>query len=143
MIFFYNKILGQMGLIISTEEKNALIQCQSDIRYKYTLKRIADTETLWSIVENEDTFSIQYHGKMKLFPIWSAKEYTQDFCVNERKDCQSIAIDLDCFENSVIDFICEKGLYINVFLCRKDPFGQIVSLNKFAEDLSILLEDYE
>lgn len=39
-----------MGLIISTEEKNALIQCQSDIRYKYTLKRIADTETLWSIV---------------------------------------------------------------------------------------------
>ncbi len=25
-----------MGLIISTEEKNALIQCQSDIRYKYT-----------------------------------------------------------------------------------------------------------
>lgn len=36
-----------MGLIISTEEKNALIQCQSDIRYKYTLKRIADTETLW------------------------------------------------------------------------------------------------
>ena len=74
-----------MGLIISTQKKNALIQCQSDIRYKYTLKRIADTETLWSIVENEDTFSIQYHGKMKLFPIWSAKEYTQDFCVNERK----------------------------------------------------------
>lgn len=132
-----------MGLIISTEEKNALIQCQSDIRYKYTLKRIADTETLWSIVENEDTFSIQYYGKMKLFPIWSAKEYTQDFCVNERKDCQSIAIDLDCFENSVIDFICEKGLYINVFPTEKDPFGQIVSLNKFAEDLSILLEDYE
>lgn len=26
---------------------------------------------------------------------------------------------------------------------EKDPFGQIVSLNKFAEDLSILLEDYE
>lgn len=132
-----------MGLIISTEEKNALIQSQSDILYKYTLKRIADTETLWSIVENEDTFSIQYHGKMKLFPIWSAKEYAQDFCINERKDCQSIAIDLDCFENSVIDFICEKGLYINVFPTEKDPFGQIVSLNKFAEDLSILLEDYE
>lgn len=80
---------------------------------------------------------------MKLFPIWSAKEYVQDFCVNERKNCQSIAIDLDCFENSVIDFICEKGLYINVFPTEKDPFGQIVSLNKFAEDLSILLEDYE
>ena len=50
---------------------------------------------------------------------------------------------MDCFENSVIDFICEKGLYINVFPTEKDPFGQIVSLKKFAEDLSILLEDYE
>lgn len=45
-----------MGLIISTEEKNALIQCQSDIRYKYTLKRIADTETMWSIVDNNGAF---------------------------------------------------------------------------------------
>lgn len=48
-----------MGLIISTEEKNALIQCQSDIRYKYTLKRIADTETMWSIVDNNGAFFIQ------------------------------------------------------------------------------------
>lgn len=56
---------------------------------------------------------------MKLFPIWSAKEYTQDFCVNERKDCQSIAIDLDCFENSVIDFICEKVFTSMCFLQKK------------------------
>ena len=131
-----------MGLIISTEEKKSLIQCQSETRYTYTLKRIADTETMWSIVENGNTFFIQHHGKMKLFPIWSAKEYARDFCVNERKNCQSITINLDYFENSVIDFICEKALYINVFPTVKEPLGQIVSLNKFAEDLSVFLEDY-
>ena len=132
-----------MELRISTEEKKALIQCQTEVRYKYTLKRIADTETLWSIVEGKDSFSIQSKGKMRLFPIWSAKEYAQAFCVNERINCQSIAIPLDFFENSVIDFICEKGLYINVFPTEKEPFGQIVSLNRFAEDLSDFLEDYQ
>ena len=71
-----------------------------------------------------------------------AKEYAQAFCVNERINCRSVAITLDCFENSVIDFICEKGLYINVFPTEKEPLGKIVSLNRFAEDLSVFLEDY-
>lgn len=108
-----------MELRISIEEKNALIQCQAEVRYKYTLKRIADTETMWSIVGNDNSFSIQSNGKIKLFPIWSAKEYAQAFCVNERINCRSVTITLDCFENSVIDFICEKGLYINVFPFQK------------------------
>jgi len=30
------KSLGQMELRISIEEKNALIQCQAEVRYKYT-----------------------------------------------------------------------------------------------------------
>lgn len=103
-----------MELRISTEEMNALIQCQAEVRYEYTLKRIADTETLWSIIGSKNSFSIQSNGKIKLFPIWSAKEYAQAFCTNERNNCRSIAITLDCFENLVIDFICEKGLYITV-----------------------------
>lgn len=53
-----------MELRISIEEKNALIQCQAEVRYKYTLKRIADTETMWSIVGNDNSFSIQSNGKI-------------------------------------------------------------------------------
>ena len=132
-----------MDLKISTEELKALIQCQPEIRYQYTLKRIADTECMWSIVGNYDSFAIQDYGDKRLLPIWSSKEYAQAFCVNDRAKFKCYAISLDKFEDYVIDFICNERLLINVFPTEKDPFGKIVGLNKFAEDLSIILEDYE
>lgn len=63
-----------MELRISIEEKNALIQCQAEVRYKYTLKRIADTETMWSIVGNDNSFSIQsIQWKDKIIPYMVCK----------------------------------------------------------------------
>ena len=132
-----------MELKISIEELKALINCKSEIRYQYTLKRIADTECMWSIIGSNNSFAIQdYEGK-RLLPIWSSKEYAQAFCVNDRAKFKCCAISLDKFEESIIDFICNERLLINVFPTEKDPFGKIVGLNKFAEDLSIILEDYE
>ena len=45
-------------LIISENEFNALIKSQPDVRYQYALKRIVDTETMWSIVDNNGAFLI-------------------------------------------------------------------------------------
>lgn len=42
----------------------------------------------------------------------------------------------------MIDYICQNDLLINVFPTVSDPFGKIVGLNTFAEDLSKALEDY-
>lgn len=46
-------------LRISNEEYEALTKCQPEVRYQYTLKRIADTETMWSIVGDKNSFAIQ------------------------------------------------------------------------------------
>lgn len=119
------------------------MQCQPEVRYQYTLKRIADTESMWSLVESEKSFVIQTYGDKQLFPIWSSKEYAQAFGVNNRANFRCTSITLDYFEEAIIDFICSKELLINVFPTAEEPLGKIVSLNKFAEDLSILLEDYE
>ena len=43
-------------LIISENEFNALIKSQPDVRYQYALKRIVDTETMWSFVDNNGAF---------------------------------------------------------------------------------------
>lgn len=131
-----------MDLKISTEELKALIQSKPEIRYQYTLKRIADTECMWSIIENNDSFAFQDYEDKRLFPIWSSKEYAQAFCTNDRADFICIAITLDYFEERVIDLICDEGLLINVFPTENEPVGKIVGLNKFAEDLSVFLEDY-
>jgi hypothetical protein len=146
----YNIYMTTMGketslneLRISNEEFETLTKCQPEVRYQYTLKRIADTETMWSIVGGKNSFAIQSFGKERLLPIWSSKEYAQAFCMKENADCESIAITLDSFEESVIDYICKEELLLNVFPTIQEPVGKIVGLNTFAEDLSKILEDYK
>ena len=130
-------------LRISNEEFEALTKCQPEVRYQYTLKRIADTETMWSIVGDKSSFAIQSFGKERLLPIWSSKEYAQAFCINDNADCESVAITLDSFEESVIDYICKEGLFLNVFPTVQESLGKIVGLNTFAEDLGEFLDDYK
>lgn len=127
-------------LMISNEEFEALTKCRPEVRYQYTLKRIADTETMWSIVRDKSSFAIQSFGKERLLPIWSSKEYAQAFCINDNADCESIAITLDFFEESVIDYICKEELLLNIFPTVQESLGKIVGLNTFAEDLSDILE---
>ncbi len=129
-------------LYISSEEFEALTKCNSEIRYSYTLKRIADTEVIWSIIDEAGLFAIQNCNKRLFFPIWSSEEYAQSFCTTEWNNFNSFAITLDYFEEHIIDYICQNGLLINVFPTISDPFGKIVGLNTFAEDLSKALEDY-
>lgn len=130
-------------LDISYKEIKALEKCNSEIRYNYTLKRIADTETLWSIVDQDGCFAIQTYNNKKFLPIWSSKEYAQVFCANEWNSYKWIAITLDSFEDSVIDFICQNGVLLNVFPTKLESLGKIIDLNTFAEDLSKFLEDYQ
>ena len=129
-------------LYISSEEFEALTKCNPEIRYSYTLKRIADTEAIWSIVDKAGIFAIQNCDKRRLFPVWSSEEYAQSFCTKEWKDFNSSAFTLDYFEEHMIDYICQNRLLINVFPTISEPFGKIVGLNAFAEDLSKALEDY-
>ena len=129
-------------LYVSDKEFEALMKCSSKIRYSYTLKRIADTETMWSLCNKESHFAIQNCDDRRLFPIWSSKEYAQPFCTKEWKDFDCTAITLDYFEEHLIDYICQKGLLINVFPTTSNPIDNIVRLNTFAEDLSKALEDY-
>ena len=130
-------------LIISENEFNALIKSQPDVRYQYALKRIVDTETMWSFVDNNGAFFIQSYGNERLFPIWTSKEYAHAFCVKDWSNWKIEAISLDTFENSIIDFICKEELSINVFPTGQEVLGKVVGLNQFAEDLSHALEDYK
>ena len=130
-------------VIISEKEFNALIKSQPNVRYQYALKRIADTETMWSIVDNNGAFVIHSYGNERLLPIWSSKEYAHAFCVKNMLDYKITFISLDFFEESIIDYICKEGLSINVFPTGQEVLGKVVGLNQFAEDLSHALEDYK
>ena len=129
-------------LWISNEEFQALEKCNSEIRYTYTIKRIADAEALWYILDEDGYLIIQTDGNKKFMPVWSSKEYAQVFCVKGENNYKYSAITSETFQDSVIDYIKQNGILINVFPTKKEPLGKIVDLKTFVEEINYLAEDY-
>ena len=129
-------------LHISMQEIKAMLSCPANTRYQYTIKRIADTETMWTLGMKDGSFAIQQNEEKHLLPLWSSKEFAEIFGSKYLDDYVCIPISLDVFEESTIDFICEGGYSINVFPTQNEILGNVVDITTFAEDLSKALEDY-
>ena len=129
-------------LWISNEEFQALEKCNSEIRYTYTIKRIADAEALWYILDEDGYLIIQTDGNKKFLPVWSSKEYAQVFCVKGENNYKYSAFTWETFEDSVMEYIRQNDILINVFPTKKEPFGKIVDLKTFVEEINKLIEEY-
>lgn len=129
-------------LNISPKEISALTSCRPDVRYKYTIKRIADTETMRTVGMDDQTFAVQQNGDEYLLPIWSSKEFAMKFGSAYMKEYSCIPISIDEFEDSDKDMICERGYLLNLSPTQIEEFGQIVDFNRFADDLSEALSEY-
>ena len=129
-------------LKISPKEIETLMSCNADVRYQYTIKRIADTETMWTLGMDNQTFAIQKSGEDYLLPIWSSKEFAIIFGSTFMKEYNCFPISLDNFEESIIDIICENGYLLNVFPTQTEEIGKVVGINSFSEDLSAALSEY-
>ena len=129
-------------LKISPKEIETLMSCNPDVRYQYTIKRIADTETLWTLGVDNQTFAIQKSGEDCLLPIWSSKEFAIKFGSTFMKEYRCIPISLDNFEENIIDIICENGYLLNVFPTKTEEIGKVVGINVFSKDLSAALSEY-
>lgn len=126
------------------KEINAMVAQTSDVRYDYSLKRIADNDSLWCLSSEEDVYmSIQKKG-VRLFPIWPFKEYAGQYLLTLgfEKDCRCVEIGIEKFTNEIVDYLCDNGIQVCVFPISHIDYGKIVSVNTFAEDLSVELENY-
>ena len=136
------KTIHPNELKISPEETKALMHCHPDVRYKYTIKRIADTETMWTLGIDSQTFAVQMVEGNYLLPIWSSKEFAAIFGSTHMKEYSCIPIILDDFEENIIDIIIERGYLLNVFPTQIEELGKVAGLNRFSEDLSEALSAY-
>ena len=78
-----------------------------------------------------------------MFPIWPFKEYAEIYLCGKTVGFDVVSIDLNKFENEVIDFICDNNFPIAVFPILDDDTGKIVDLDTFVKDLSVELENYK
>ncbi|WP_228457443.1 DUF2750 domain-containing protein [Chryseobacterium indologenes] len=73
--------------------------------------------------------------------MWSAKEFAELCKIAEWEKYTIKELNLDDFENEIIDFISDNNCLINVFpIYERTEF--VVSLTEFSKDLSEELKNY-
>ena len=126
---------------LKTQEIERVIKLEPFERYKYSLKRIADNETLYTIKRDNETIAISDLDDEKLIPFWSAKQFAELNITDEWNQFYVEEISLDDFENEMVDFINENNFLMNIFPINNKT-GFVVSLDEFIRDLNIELERF-
>ena len=130
---------------LTDREINAMVAQPSDVRYEYSLKRIADNDSLWCLSSGEDRYMFIQEKGVKLFPIWPFKEYANKYLLTLgfEKDYRCVEIGIEKFSNEFVDYLCDNAIHVCLFPISHIDCGKIVSVNTFAEDLSVELENYQ
>lgn len=128
---------------LTDKEISALLDKSAEVRYRYSIKRIADADCLWTtIVSSDGCYCLIAGNGCQMLPIWPFKEYAEMYLSGKAVGFDVISIDLNKFENEVIDIICDNNFPLAVFPISDGDTGKIVDLDTFVKDLSVELENY-
>ena len=128
-------------MVLTDKEINSVIQLKPFDRYMYFLKRVADTERMYTLVNGNNEYALSEVEGNYVFSLWPFREYALLSSVLEWNNYRVKEITLNEFENEVIDFIEQNKYLINVFTVNSKA-GFIVNLIEFARDLSDELKKY-
>ena len=130
---------------LTDKEINSMLAQSPEVRYSYSLKRIADNGYLWYLSSDDDSYMCIQDVDIRLFPVWPFKEYAEKFVssMREEYECNFSKLNLEEFSDKLIDYLCKTGMSIGVFPVAESDYGKIISVNTFAEDLSVELENYQ
>ena len=116
-------------------------------RYNYFIRKVADGEELWTIVDANDDLGISVieddnNTYKTLVPFWPEKDFIEDFLTDNWVKHTPVKISLDDFEDKIIAIIEEENYLINVFPVNNKT-GFVVTLQELIRDLNEELEQYE
>ncbi|QEL04297.1 DUF2750 domain-containing protein [Olivibacter sp. LS-1] len=126
---------------ITEKEIKVVSSLEAFERYKYFIKRVADTEIMYSLKNLEGNWAISEVDTSKLFPLWLAKEFADQCCTNGWEEFVIEEINLDFFENYLLDFVHSEGFLLNIFPVGQNT-GFVVDIVEFAKDLSEEMKNY-
>lgn len=120
---------------INDKEFEAVLKLKPFDRYQYFIKRVADSELMYTVVDDSDNWAIADVEGTNVLSIWPAREYALENLFDEWKDFTVKEFTLEYFEDEIIDRIEENNYLLNVFSI-KGKSGFVVDINEFARDLS-------
>lgn len=126
---------------ITEKEIEAVSKLDSFARYKYFIKRVADTEKMYSLIDEGGNYALADVESRTVISLWSASEFALMNVIEEWSCYKVKEITLEEFEDNLIDEIEKREWLLNVFSV-KGKSGFVVDINEFANDLSDELNKY-
>lgn len=111
-------------------------------RYQYFIKKIADYEEVWTIIDVEEDYALCDIGEYTLISLWPNKEFIGSNLNKQWSMCKPLKLTLDDLYTHLYPLITKEGFLLNVFPINGKA-GFIVSLEEFNTDLNEELENYQ
>ena len=121
-------------------EINNVISLKPLERYKYFIKKVADFEELWVLLDSKGNHALSCLEDKTFISIWSHYPYLKTCLNDEWSKFFPTKITLDDFESNVIDYM-EDDYLLNIFPVNNKS-GFIVTLKEFIRDLNDELDKY-
>lgn len=126
---------------MNQKEYDNVINLKPFERYKYFIKKVADFEELWTIINFNGDYALSDVEDNVMISFWPKSEFIKSNLTNGWEDCKPKRLTLDDLENEIFDLIDSNNFLINIFPVNGKS-GFIVDLNEFARDLSDELKNY-
>ncbi|MGV2450274.1 UNVERIFIED_CONTAM: DUF2750 domain-containing protein [Ralstonia mannitolilytica] len=111
-------------------------------RYEYFIKKIADFEQLWTIIDQGGNYVISEIDEFSFISFWPDEEFVALYLEKDWEDCKPIKLTLDDLKEDVFEIINTENYLINVFPVNGRS-GFVVSLEEFDRDLQDELDKIE
>jgi len=110
-------------------------------RYKYTVKKVADSELIYTLAHEDGTWALAEVEGKTIVSLWPAVVYAQANATDVWANYQVLTISLNELLTTRLESFKENGFLINVF-SKPNKTGFVVSSDEFRADLEEELENH-
>lgn len=93
---------------MNQQKINNIFALDSKERYGYLLRKVADFETIYLIVDNEDKYVMIGSNDLSVIPVWPEKEFAELFLTDDWKEYKVVEYDIHDFMEWLTDLEKEK-----------------------------------
>ena len=123
---------NQLEAVFALESKN---------RYEYLIKKVADAEEVYVILDQEECYVTCGSEKEVIIPVWPEREFAEELIQGEWKDCQVHHLHLDDFAD-LLDELTEEN-YLVAGFPNRELNASVVSPEDMIVHLHEELKNYE
>jgi hypothetical protein len=93
---------------MNQQKINNIFALDSKERYGYLLRKVADFETIYLIVDNENKYVMIGSNDLSVIPVWPEKEFAELFLADNWKEYKVVEYDIHDFMEWLTDLEKEK-----------------------------------